>query len=345
MAQLLNDEELASELVRPDSADDTYVPHYPSYFSSNLVHFHNGLFEEQEQLNWLRHASHNLPYLAQRLSENEAVISVGYFIKARQFSVTANRNKIGSNLIPSEFRSLKVQRNLVPVKGIVHDNYRPFGTDTLTCGMSTEVRKSSDATPSQSKIGFFVKTRDNDVACVLPFFPDAKPSLDVYRADFDFSDPARIGSVIQSYSVDSGCSVLVKIGTNYSASNMFPSAKLQVVGIGSPKKDQSVLTFRHTKPAGLICQTGYRAAVRINKKFCYFENCFNVIPTTSYPFAKPEDVGSLIADPEGKALGVIIGTSLGQALAMPMSAGLKTLDVTLLEGRHRGSWNSPLILV
>lgn len=334
LAQLLNNKDLAGELMRPDSTDDTYKQLYPSFFSSNLVRFHNGLLEEQEQLNWLRHASHNLPYLAQELRENKAVISVGYFIKARQFSVTAYKKKLGSKSIPDEFRRLKVQRYLVPEEGIVHNNFRPFRTDTLHCGMPTEFRAPTVGISKQSRIGFFITTADVDVVCVLPFLPEAIASLDVYRADFDLSEDALIGSILRVHEVGSTPenpgSVLVKLGTRYSASNSFESAKLKVAGVVPPMTGQAVLTFRHEKPAGVICQTGYRAAVRLNGNFCSFDNCFNVIPTSTEPFANPEDLGSLIAAADGKAVGVIIGTSLGQALAIPISVVLKQFDATLL---------------
>ncbi|MBX9723411.1 MAG: NAD(P)/FAD-dependent oxidoreductase [Candidatus Obscuribacterales bacterium] len=338
--RVLKDKTLGVSMSETNMLDDTYEQLYPQYFSKYLVYFHNGLLETLAELTWFRHAARNLTYLTKTLRADPAVLSVGYLLKGRRFEISAQREEVGS--LPKVFMNIPVQVDLRPRRGIVHDNLKPIQTDQIECGFSVEFDGISAASDAELKIGFFINAGGTS-GLFVPFVPNVAAGTKVFRAEMKRHESTQIGEVMRvieprKVSEDPPTwtygGVLIALGPQYSAENRLTQSGISVAAPGAPKAGEEVLIHRHQKPCGKVVRVDFRAAIRTARDIIWFNNCFNVIPTTAEPFADVGDLGSLIVTADGRALGIVIGTSLGQAVALPMEAILQQLDVELMKEKY-----------
>lgn len=338
--RVLKDKTLGASMSETDMLDDTYEQLYPQYFSRHLVYFHNGLLETLVEHTWFRHAARNLTYLTKTLRADPAVISVGYLLKGRCFEISAHREEVG--VLPKVFMNIPIQVDLRPRKGIVHDNFKPFQTDHVECGFPVEFEGISAPSNAAVKIGFFINAAGTP-GLFVPFVPNTAAGTKVFRAEMKQHDSAQIGEVMKVIEPNKvsenpptwSCGgILIALGPQYSAENRLPMSGTSITTADVPKPGEEVLIYRHMKSGGKVARVNFRAALRSGDNVIWFKDCFNVIPSDAGPFADAADIGSLIVTADGRALGMVIGTSLGQAVALPMEAVLLQLDVELLKGKY-----------
>lgn len=320
---------------------DKPVRYYPiPYFSKNVVHFHNGRLEELMEDNVFRHGCTLLPELHRALRTNRAIISLGYMARHAQFQAVVNWRQLVNDL-PDRFRSVSITKLIVPRRRgeIVHDDFRPVGVNTLFCGIPIEFGSEDHAALAiSSKIAFYVSV-NGSVRCVLPYVTDVPVGTKVFRQEM-LSEAGFIGTVTEVHPPSGraaggiGC-LLAELKGNYRISNTFGRQYSLAVDVRQrPLDGLRVCSHLSPQARGKVTRIDFQATIHTYGRIVPVAHCFGIIPLMELPFAKADDLLSLVITEQAEIVGVVVGVTLGQAAALPIDTFLHSLDAALLTGRY-----------